>query len=182
MVSIVRKFGSTLIIGAITLTLPVIAISEPDICPENFKSPRSFDAGLALAHREMMPPPFVEMMPLPNFPNRSEFVPPFPPDLNLTEAQQDKIFEIMHKQAPLARAQHKAVHKIEEEINQLAVTDHYNQSDLRTLADKFAKAIADELVQRLATQAELRALLSPRQRAHEDEIRSQFKAHSDHAE
>lgn len=117
---------------------------------------------------EMMMPPPLGAMPPPPFTNDGQFIPPFISGLDLTESQQDKIFEVMHSQEPAMPEQHKAARKIIEEMNRLASSDHYN----------LAEAIADTLVQHAATEAKLLALLIPEQRKQASEMRASLETHS----
>jgi Spy/CpxP family protein refolding chaperone len=174
-------------IGTIALALPLAAESAPWDCQDVHA--RSKQPEVLAMHNEMMmlmqqgmfPPPGA-MMPSPRFPNDGEFIPPFLRGLDLTELQQDKIFEFMHSQEPAMRAQHKAVRKAAEEMHRQAASDHYNPSEVRMLADKLAKALADTFVQHATTEAKFLALLTPEQRKQADEMRSRFEAHLDHAQ
>lgn len=179
MKQITNKFRHGLMIGTIALALPLAAESAPWDCQDVHASSKQPEV-LAM-HDEMMMlmqqgmfPPLGAMMPPPRFPNDGEFIPPFLRGLDLTDLQQDKIFEFMHSQEPAMRAQHKAVHKALAEMKDLAASDHYSSPEVRPLADKLAKAIADTLVLQTATKARIRALLTPEQRKQADGFEANF--------
>ncbi|MFA6972976.1 MAG: Spy/CpxP family protein refolding chaperone [Gallionella sp.] len=179
MKKIANKFRYGLMAGAIALTLPIASHASPCDCQDEHASSKL--PGAIAMHNEMrllmqqgMPPP-LGMMP-PPFPIDANFMPPFLRDLKLTEEQQDKVFELMHSQMPIMREQHKAVRKTTEELNRLAASDHYNPSELRTLADKLARELADTFVQHAATEVKILALLTADQRKQADEMRSRFGA------
>ena len=169
------------LIGTLALTLPIVASSAPCDCQDSLSG--SKQPGVFAMHNEMMmpmpqgmlpPPP--GMMP-PPFPIDANFMPPFLRDLKLTEAQQDKVFELMHSQMPTMRTQFKAVRKIAEELNHQALSDHYNPTEVKALADTLASAIADMVMLHTAADAKFRALLTPEQRKQADEMRVRFQAH-----
>ena len=180
---IANKFRYGLMIRAIALALalPLAANSAPCDCQGQDDHASSTPPEFLTMHNEMMlmqpgmlsPPPGVMMLP-PPFSINGEFIPPLPPSLNLSESQQDKIFELLHSQEPTVRAQHRAVHKALAEMKRLATSDHYSPPEVRPLADKLAKAIADTLVLRTATKARIRALLTPEQRKQADGFEANF--------
>ena len=84
--------------------------------------------------------------------------------LNLSEAQRDKIFEIMHAQAPLMREKAKAVRKAEDDLRALAAADDYSDAKARTLADTAAKAISEMSLARARAERQVFEALTPEQR------------------
>jgi Spy/CpxP family protein refolding chaperone len=98
----------------------------------------------------------------------------------LTEAQRDKIFELLHSQEPAMRAQGKFIRKAMAEINRLAAADHYSAAEVSLLADKLASAIAGTIVLRTETDAKIRMLLTPEQRKQADEMHARVEAYFDH--
>jgi periplasmic protein CpxP/Spy len=63
--------------------------------------------------------------------------------LNLTEAQRDKVFEVMHAQAPGMREKAKAHLAAEEALRQLAAAPDYSEVKARALADTLGKSVAE---------------------------------------
>ena len=84
--------------------------------------------------------------------------------LNLSEAQRDKIFEIMHAQAPLMREKAKAVRKAEDDLRALAAADDYSDAKARALADMAAKAISEMSLARARAERQVFETLTPEQR------------------
>lgn len=93
--------------------------------------------------------------------------------LNLTEAQRDQIFKIHHDQAPAFRDQMKKVRASREELQKLARADKLDPAALRRAADAQAKAISDMTVMRVQAQNQVRAVLTPEQKAKLDQMREQ---------
>mgnify|MGYP001764667982 CR=1 FL=1 len=91
-------------------------------------------------------------------------MPPHLCGLNLSEAQRDKIFEIMHAQAPLMREKAKAVRKAEDDLRALAAADDYSDAKARTLADTAAKAISEMSLARARAERQVFETLTPEQR------------------
>lgn len=68
--------------------------------------------------------------------------PPFLQDLNLSEAQRDKIFAVLHAQATAMRDEAKAVHKSQTGLHQLALSDEYSETKAQALAEASAQGMA----------------------------------------
>lgn len=84
--------------------------------------------------------------------------------LDLSEAQQDKVFSIMHAQAPLMREQAKIAHKARTELRELGFADKFDDAKARSLADAEARAHAEMALLRTRTAQQIFALLTPEQR------------------
>lgn len=84
--------------------------------------------------------------------------------LDLSEAQQDKVFSIMHAQAPLMREQAKIAHKAHTELRELGFADKFDDAKARSLADAEARAHAEMALLRTRTAQQIFALLTPEQR------------------
>jgi Spy/CpxP family protein refolding chaperone len=84
--------------------------------------------------------------------------------LNLSEAQRDKIFEIMHAQAPLMREKAKAVRQAEDDLRALSSAPDYSDAKARALADTAAKAISEMSLARARTERQVFEALTPEQR------------------
>ncbi|HJV92256.1 MAG TPA: Spy/CpxP family protein refolding chaperone [Azonexus sp.] len=91
-------------------------------------------------------------------------MPPHLRGLNLTEAQQDKVFEIMHGQAPGMRDKAKALRKAEGDLQALSAAPDYSEAKARTLADAAAKAMAEMALLRAKTDRQVFEVLTPEQR------------------
>lgn len=84
--------------------------------------------------------------------------------LNLTEAQHDKIFEVMHAQAPLTREKAKAHQAAEEALRKLAAGPDYNEAKARGLADTLGKSVAEMALVRAKADRQIFDILTPEQR------------------
>lgn len=84
--------------------------------------------------------------------------------LNLTEAQRDKVFEIMHAQAPLMRDMAKVHQKAEEELRTLAAAPDYSEAKARALGDALGKSVADMAQARVKADRQIFDVLTPEQR------------------
>jgi Spy/CpxP family protein refolding chaperone len=84
--------------------------------------------------------------------------------LNLTEAQQDKLFAIMHAQAPQRREQDKAVRKAHDALRDLSHADRFDDAKAGALSRDLGQAIAAQALLRARTEAQVLAVLTPEQR------------------
>lgn len=89
---------------------------------------------------------------------------PIPPGVELTDAQQDAIFELMHAQAPAQRELGKKADKALDELHRIATAERFDAKRARALADAYAQALAQLEFNRAEGDAKLRALLTPEQR------------------
>ena len=95
--------------------------------------------------------------------------------LNLTEAQRDQVFNLMHKQAPAARERAKAIQKSRLELRNLSMSAQYDDARAKTLADSIAAATAEMALTRARTGQEIYKLLTPEQRKQADDMRARFE-------
>ncbi|WP_265946840.1 Spy/CpxP family protein refolding chaperone [Dechloromonas sp. A34] len=84
--------------------------------------------------------------------------------LNLTEPQQDKVFEIMHAQAPVMRDKAKVLRKAEGDLRALTAAPDYSEAKARGLADEAAKAMAEMSLARAKGDRQVFEVLTPEQR------------------
>jgi Spy/CpxP family protein refolding chaperone len=69
--------------------------------------------------------------------------PPMLRGITLTDAQQDKVFAILHAQAPAVRSAAKAARNAHDELSALATSAQYDAAKARTLADTEGHANAE---------------------------------------
>ena len=93
-----------------------------------------------------------------------EMMPPHLRGLNLTEAQRDKIFEIMHAQVPTMRDKAKALRKTEDDLRALTAAADYSDAKARSLADAAAKAMSEMTLARAKAERQVFEVLTPEQR------------------
>lgn len=100
--------------------------------------------------------------------------PPFLHELNLTEAQQDKVFSILHNSAPALREQGKLAKKSAEALHEMVDSANFDETKLKSLAESHAHAIAEMEVIRARSMHQILALLTPEQRKQADAIKAKF--------
>jgi Spy/CpxP family protein refolding chaperone len=157
-----------LAMGTVAIVLPLSAMAhglagdEPEICP-----PMSAAGLMALPPPELfpsaLPPGFMPM-------------PPYLNGLELTEDQQDKLFELVHAIAPSEREQMKTAFKAMEELHRLAASEHFEVGKARVFAEAHAQAMAQVDLMHAELDAKVRTLLTPEQRKQLDEERSKAES------
>lgn len=93
-----------------------------------------------------------------------EMMPPHLRGLNLTEAQRDKVFEIMHAQAPVMRDKAKAVRKAEDDLRALTAAADFSDAKAHSLADAAAQAMSDMMLARAKGERQVFEVLTAEQR------------------
>ena len=91
-------------------------------------------------------------------------LPPHLRSLDLTEAQQDKVFAIMHAQAPNMYEDHKQHRKLTEELRALSQADSFDQAKADQISNQLGKLEKDKALNIATNQAKIFALLTPEQR------------------
>ena len=101
---------------------------------------------------------------------------PFLHELNLSEAQQDKVFDILHALEPQMRDKAKAVRKARHELHEMSLSDTFDEARARTLADSAARAEADMALLRARSTQQVLAVLTPEQRKQAAELKQHFES------
>lgn len=91
-------------------------------------------------------------------------LPPFLRGLNLSEAQRDQIFDLLHAQAPAMREQAKALHKSRMELHRLGMSDEYSEAKAKALAEANAQTMARMGQLQASASHQIYLLLTPEQR------------------
>lgn len=97
---------------------------------------------------------------------------PFLRGVDLTEAQQDRIFTILHGQVPYLREQHKAREKAERALFGLHGAAKYDDAAAVKLAQAAAQAMANITLQHLRTEQKVLAVLTAEQRKQVEEAKA----------
>ena len=84
--------------------------------------------------------------------------------VELSEAQDDKVFAILHEEKPYLREQEKAAAKAREALREMSGADKYDDAKAASLAKAAATAMANIALQRVRTEQKLLAVLTPEQR------------------
>ncbi|MES2501577.1 MAG: Spy/CpxP family protein refolding chaperone [Pseudomonadota bacterium] len=95
--------------------------------------------------------------------------------LNLTQDQQDKVFAIMHEQAPAKYAQHKQQRETMEALRTLAQADTFDEAKAQQLTDQLGKLEKEKALSRIKTEAKINAVLTPEQRQKAREFKSSHR-------
>ena len=93
---------------------------------------------------------------------------PFPREIQLSEAQKDKLFDLFLNQARVMRDKGKALQKADADLRAAAGGD---ESRLRSLVDARAKAWAEVTLLRLRGERQALEVLTPEQRRQVEELR-----------
>ena len=128
-----------------------------DGCSDGMGPPSIHHADLRLDRAEgpgMPPAMFAGLGPLP----------PYLRGLSLSDDQQDRIFSILHEQAPRMRLQVRAAHKAREQLRQLATAEKYDENQAKSLAEAGGKAESEIALMRAQADHDIAALLTPYQR------------------
>jgi len=84
--------------------------------------------------------------------------------LKLTEAQQDKVFAIMHAQEPQHRDYDKAIRKAHDALRELGRADRFDEARAGALSRDLGQAVAAQALLQARTDAQIQAVLTPEQR------------------
>ena len=90
---------------------------------------------------------------------------PFLRGVELSEAQEDRLFAIMHAQAPQLREQEKAERKALEALDAMRESGRVDDGKAAAQAKALGQAIAAQELLRVRTAAQVMALLTPQQKA-----------------
>ncbi|WP_426337816.1 Spy/CpxP family protein refolding chaperone [Pseudoduganella sp. S-14] len=94
---------------------------------------------------------------------------PFLHGLELSESQEDKLFQLMHNQAPYLREQQRAHEKAMRALHDMRNTEKFDDGAATKLAQAAAQAEANLTLAHIRTHQKVLALLTPEQRKQLDE-------------
>ena len=89
--------------------------------------------------------------------------------LDLDEAQEDKVFAILHAQEPYIREQSRALRKAQQALDALGKADKYDDAKAASLAQAAAQAMSNLELQRVRTEQKLLGVLTAEQRKQLDQ-------------
>jgi len=84
--------------------------------------------------------------------------------VELSEAQEDAVFELIHAKIPAQRTLERKAAKALDELHRLSTSERFDTRQARTLADTYAQAQAQLSFNQAELDSKLRALLTPEQR------------------
>jgi len=94
---------------------------------------------------------------------------PFLHGLELSESQEDKLFQLMHNQAPYLREQQRAHDKAMRALHEMRDAEKFDDAAAAKLAQAAAQAEANLALAHIRTHQKVLALLTPEQRKQLDE-------------
>ena len=94
---------------------------------------------------------------------------PFLHGLELSESQEDKLFQLMHNQAPYLREQERAREKAMRALREMRDAEKFDDGAAAKLAQAAAQAQANLTLAHIRTHQKVLALLTPEQRKQLDE-------------
>jgi Spy/CpxP family protein refolding chaperone len=97
-------------------------------------------------------------------------------DLNLSEAQKDKIFDLRHAASPDLRDKGKQARAARKALRELAHADNFDESKARALSEQTAGADAGFMLARLRLDNQIYQVLTPEQRKQLEARKAQRKA------
>jgi Spy/CpxP family protein refolding chaperone len=89
--------------------------------------------------------------------------------IELSEAQQDKLFALLHERAPRERELGKAAAKARENLRRLASADFFDGKQAQAFAASHGQALGQLALMQAEFDVKLRALLTPEQRKQIDQ-------------
>ncbi|WP_295992796.1 Spy/CpxP family protein refolding chaperone [Rugamonas sp.] len=113
-------------------------------------------------------------------PGMDDGAPPFLRGLELSEAQQDKVFAILHAEAPYLRDQSKVAEKSHAALRAMSDGGAYDDAKAIASAQAGAQAMANIMLQHLRSEQKILALLTPEQRKQMADDQQQRQQHQHH--
>lgn len=154
--------------------LSTCLLAAPAVLAQAMPSAQDHDAGPGVEQADgRADGPFEPGDPFPPFGPGPHAGPPFLRALDLSEAQQDRVFAILHAQAPRRRELEKAERKAGQALAELARAPQLDETRASASAQALGQAIADQELLRLRTDAQIKAVLTPEQRARLDRPRGE---------
>jgi Spy/CpxP family protein refolding chaperone len=99
--------------------------------------------------------------------------------LDLTEAQRDRIFDIMHAQAPIMRNTAKTMQKAQSDLRDLTAAPDFSEAKAKELANAAAAAMGEMALNRAKTERQVFDVLTPEQRQQLAELKDRPRQRGD---
>lgn len=162
----ISSFRAILLVLALLPVLPLPAAAQMPGASDGVSSLPVPGKEVRQGGRDGMPPPPCAGMP------EGPGVAPFPPGLRgveLTEAQENRVFQIRHAQAPAMREAMKKVCHAEAELRALTGAPVFDAARAKTLAETAGKAHGEMALLHATEASQILAVLTPAQRNQHDE-------------
>lgn len=144
------------------LMVAPLAYAASEGTPAQLVPALAMAAGTVQQGMPPMGPPEGEMAP--DIDPKGPGLPPFMAGLKLSEAQQDKLFQLYLQQAPAIYAQQKAARKAAEALRDLIGTADYSAAKAKDLAQAEGRARAELAMMRAQGEHEFLSLLTDEQK------------------
>lgn len=146
-----QKMTRKIIAGALVIALPIVAFACGDL------------VGIP-PMQGGMPPPSHMMGGLP--PPLAELVAELAKlrELDLSDAQQKKIFDVIYGQVPAIFENDRIAHNTMRDLHQIAMSDKFDAAKVKSLTGEHTKAMSILIYLRAETQAKVWAILTEPQR------------------
>lgn len=109
-------------------------------------------------------PPYGSCEALGGQPPAAERLPPYLHGIALSDAQRDRLFELLHAQAPALRERAKSLRRAEGELQSLAFAGDYGDAGTQAALDTVARLQGEMIAARLSLDRQVGELLTPEQR------------------
>jgi len=107
-----------------------------------------------------------------------EMPPPYLRNLDLFESQRDKVFAILHDQAPAMRERIKSLSRAEADLRRLTAGPDYDEGKAKALADQLGRAMSEVALLRARTDHLIFDVLTPEQRKRLTELKLDGEPHA----
>lgn len=161
-----KKSKLTQLLLAAAMALPLLASADEGMPPEGDRPP------LAGARGEGPRGEFPGGHPGAHFGAPGA---PFLHGLELSERQEDKLFQLMHSQAPYLREQQKAHEKAMRALHDMRDAEKFDDAAAAKLAQAVAQAQANLTLAHIRTHQKVLALLTPEQRKQLEERKARYQ-------
>jgi periplasmic protein CpxP/Spy len=104
-------------------------------------------------------------------------LPPYLRGVNLSEAQEDQIFALMHDQIPTLREQQKQRHHAMEELDALSRASTFDERKAQQLAEKLSEIEKQLVLSRVRNDFKINGILTAEQRKQIEDTKAQFSKH-----
>lgn len=152
-----RHTSRNILAGIVLSALPLLALAQ-DVPPHMPHGCGDFNMP-AMQNDVLPPPPPAGMMHM-----KMPLSPSPLADLDLTELQQEKIFELMHAQAPTIFEKEKIARKTMHDLQLLTQSERFDTAKAKSLAEAHGKATTELIYLQTETQAKIWSLLAEAQR------------------
>jgi periplasmic protein CpxP/Spy len=175
-----KSFKQILLATGLAIGLSSFAYAEPAIEPGNHCSA---DVAPPMHHDREAPPrgmpmPMPMPMPIPGVaPTHEMAPPPYLHGIELSDAQQDKVFALMLSNAPQLHEQEKALRKSNDDLHKFLSSGQYDEAKIKVLAEAHAHALAQMIISHARSEHQILALLTPEQLSQVEATKAKFEAH-----